>query len=152
MRYGYAAILLACLFGANTANAGWLFGLGGTDTPHSSRAYQRASMGRHEAIYDRGQIVAHPAGCPHYLFCGCGTALKVFGRPIRDLWLVANWYRFPRAAPAAGRVVLWGKRHVAYIMTAYGDGTAEVYDPNSGGGLTRVHRVSIAGLTVVDPH
>jgi hypothetical protein len=33
-----------------------------------------------------------------------------------------------------------------------GDGTATVYDANSGGGLTRVHRVSLAGLTIVNPH
>ena len=151
MRYTSIAITLACLLGTTTANAGWLSGSVASDTPQSRHAYQRTIVGQRGAVYDRGQIVAHPVGCPHYLFCGCGTALKVFGRPIRDLWLVANWYRFPRATPAAGRVVLWGRRHVAYIMAAYGDGTATLYDPNSGNGLTRVHRVSIAGLTVVDP-
>ena len=47
---------------------------------------------------------------------------------------------------------LWGRRHVAVIREVRGDGTATVYDANSGGGLTRVHRVSLAGLTIVDPH
>jgi hypothetical protein len=47
---------------------------------------------------------------------------------------------------------LWGTRHVAVIRSVNGDGTASVYDANSGGGLTRVHRVSLAGLTIVDPH
>jgi len=47
---------------------------------------------------------------------------------------------------------LWGTRHVAIIREVHGDGTATVYDANSGGGLTRVHRVSLAGLTIVDPH
>ena len=47
---------------------------------------------------------------------------------------------------------LWGGRHVAVIREVHGDGTATVYDANSGGGLTRVHRVSLAGLTIVDPH
>ena len=48
-----------------------------------------------------GQIVQHPAGCPARLFCGCGASIEAFGRSIRDLWLVSNWYRFPRTAPAA---------------------------------------------------
>jgi hypothetical protein len=99
-----------------------------------------------------GQIVQHPAGCPARLFCGCGASIEAFGRSIRDLWLVSNWYQFPRTAPAAGMAVLWGTRHVAIIRQYNGDGTAVLYDANSGKGLTRVHRVRIAGLAVVDPH
>lgn len=99
-----------------------------------------------------GQIVQHPAGCPARLFCGCGASIEAFGRSVRDLWLVSNWYRFPRTAPAAGMAVLWGTRHVAIIRQYNGDGTAVLYDANSGKGLTRVHRVRIAGLAVVDPH
>lgn len=101
--------------------------------------------------HDRGQIVPHPAGCPARLFCGCGAALEIFGRNVRDLWLVSNWYRYPRAEPAPGRAVIFGTHHVAVIRQYYGDGTALLYDANSGGGLTRVHRVRIAGLAVVDP-
>ena len=86
------------------------------------------------------------------LFCGCGASIEVFGHSVRDLWLVSNWYRFPRAAPAAGMAVLWGTRHVAIIRQYFGDGTAMLYDANSGRGLTRVHRIRIAGLSVVDPH
>jgi hypothetical protein len=41
---------------------------------------------------------------------------------------------------------------VAAIWTVHGDGTATVYDANSGAGLTRIHRISLAGLVVVDPH
>jgi hypothetical protein len=99
-----------------------------------------------------GEVVSHPEGCPRSLFCGCGVSVRVFGRSVRDLWLVQNWYRFPRAQPAAGNVAILGSRHVAYIVEAYGDGTATLYDPNSGGGLTRVHRVSLRGWAVVDPH
>jgi hypothetical protein len=98
------------------------------------------------------QVVSHPEGCPRSQFCGCGVSVRVFGRPVRDLWLVQNWYRFPRAQPASGNVAILGSRHVAYILEAYGDGTATLYDPNSGGGLTRVHRVSLRGWAVVDPH
>lgn len=99
-----------------------------------------------------GEIVQHPTGCPARLFCGCGASIEAFGRSVRDLWLVSNWYRFPRAAPAAGMAVLWGTHHVAIIRQYYGDGTAKLYDANSGHGLTRVHRIRIAGLAVVDPH
>jgi len=99
-----------------------------------------------------GEIIQHPAGCPARLFCGCGASIEVFGHSIRDLWLVSNWYRFPRAAPAPGMAVLWGTRHVAVIRQYFGDGTAMLYDANSGKGLTRLHRIRIAGLAVVDPH
>ena len=99
-----------------------------------------------------GEIIQHPAGCPVRLFCGCGASIEVFGHSVRDLWLVSSWYRFPRAAPAEGMAVLWGTRHVAVIRQYFGDGTALLYDANSGKGLTRVHRIRIAGLAVVDPH
>ena len=99
-----------------------------------------------------GQIVQHPAGCPAQLFCGCGASIEAFGHSVRDLWVVSNWYQFPPAAPAAGMAVLWGTHHVAIIREYYGDGTAMLYDANSGNGLTRVHRRRIAGLAVVDPH
>ncbi len=48
--------------------------------------------------------------------------------------------------------LLWGERHVAAIRVVHGDGTATVYDANSGGVLTRIHRISLAGLVVVDSH
>jgi hypothetical protein len=102
--------------------------------------------------YGGGQIVQHPAGCPAQLFCGCGASIEAFGHSVRDLWVVSNWYQFPSAAPAAGMAVLWGTRHVAIIREYFGDGTAMLYDANSGNGLTRVHRRRIAGLAVVDPH
>jgi hypothetical protein len=46
---------------------------------------------------DAEQVVAHPDGCPRVAFCGCGAAVEVFGRPVRALWLTANWLRFPLA-------------------------------------------------------
>lgn len=101
--------------------------------------------------YDSGHVVAHPPGCPGRAFCGCGVSVKVFGRPVRDLFLASNWYRFPRAAPAAGMVAV-RRHHVMYIMAYSGNGAATVYDPNSGGRQTRIHTRSLAGYTVVNPH
>jgi hypothetical protein len=115
------------------------------DALHQEAKASRYAMGG-------GEIIQHPAGCPVRLFCGCGASIEVFGHSVRDLWLVSNWYRFPRAAPAAGMAVLWGTHHVAVIRQYFGDGTALLYDANSGKGLTRVHRIRIAGLAVVDPH
>lgn len=113
------------------------------------------STGRHRvsAAYENdAQIVAHPAGCPRRLFCGCGVSVKVFGKPVRDLYLAANWlYRFPRTAPASGMVAA-RRGHVMYIMAYNGGGSALVYDPNSGGGKTRIHERSLAGYRVVDPN
>lgn len=96
-------------------------------------------------------ILPHPPGCPARSFCGCGVALHIFGKPIRELWLAANWFRFPRATPAGGMVAV-RRGHVFAILRPLGDGTVLAYDPNSGGHKTRIHRRSLAGYTVVNPH
>ena len=92
----------------------------------------------------------HPSGCPSRAFCGCGTSVRVFGHPVRDLYLAANWFKFPRTYAHAGAVAV-RQHHVFYIEEAYGDGTALAYDPNSGGHMTRVHRVSLAGYSIRQP-
>ncbi len=95
-------------------------------------------------------IVDHPSGCPRTQFCGCGVAVKVFGKPVRDLWLAANWRKFRSAEPAPGRVA-WRYGHVYYIIEVLGHNKVLAYDPNSGKHLTRVHVRSLAGYRVVDP-
>lgn len=97
------------------------------------------------------QIVAHPSGCPRRAFCGCGAALEVYGKHVRELWLAANWLRFPRAEPGPGMAAA-RRGHVMVIRQYLGNGKAVVYDANSGGRLTRVHTRSLAGYTVVNPH
>jgi hypothetical protein len=110
----------------------------------------RVSMHR-ERRAESGAIVAHPSGCPRRAFCGCGAAVHVFGQPIRELWLAANWFRFPRAAPGAGMVAV--RRHHVFVLEAdLGGGVWRVYDANSGRHVTRIHARSIAGFTVVNPH
>ena len=96
------------------------------------------------------QILSHPAGCPSRLFCGCGVSVRVFGHPVRDLFLASNWRRFPSAMAASG-MVAWRDGHVFFIEQTYGDGTVLAYDPNSGHHLTRLHRVSLRGFNVVNP-
>ena len=100
-----------------------------------------------------GYIVEHPAGCPRTRFCGCGVALKVFGRAIRagGLAQAKAWLGFPAASPAAGMVAA-NHHHVVYIEEYLGNGMAKVYDPNSGGHQTRVHVRSLAGFSVRNPH
>lgn len=95
-------------------------------------------------------VVGHPPGCPHRAFCGCGAAVRVFGAPIRSLWLAANWFRFPRAAPAAGMVAV--RRHHVFVLERHlGGNTWLAYDANSGRRLTRIHARSIAGYVIVNP-
>lgn len=95
-------------------------------------------------------IVSHPDGCPSRAFCGCGAAVRVFGSPIRSLWLAANWFKFPRTAPAAGMVAV--RRHHVFVLEAdLGGGQWQVYDANSGGHATRIHARSIAGYVIVNP-
>lgn len=105
------------------------------------------------------RIVPNPPGCPPVLFCGCGVAYKVYGTARRfvtyngrrlNLYVAGDWLAFPRAAPAAGTVMA-NRSHVRYIISSNGDGTALVYDPNSGGRKTRIHTVSLRGYTVVQP-
>ena len=92
----------------------------------------------------------HPAGCPSRAFCGCGVSVRVFGHSVRNLWLAANWYRFPRAGVAPGNVVV-RPHHVMYIERIDSDGTPICYDPNSGGHRTRIHACRLAGATIVRP-
>ena len=102
-------------------------------------------------IDETGQVVSHPAGCPGRAFCGCGVSVKVFGHPVRNLFLASNWLRFPRATPGPGMVAA-RHGHVMYIESYDGNGNAVVYDPNSGNHQTRIHTRSLRGYVVVNPH
>jgi hypothetical protein len=111
----------------------------------------RPRLARETASYGRGEVVSHPSSCPHVAFCGCGAAVRVFGHSVRELWLAANWFRFPRAAPAPGMAAV--RAHHVFVLEAdLGGGVWQVFDANSGGHQTRVHPRSIAGYTIVDPH
>ena len=96
------------------------------------------------------EIVSHPAGCPRSAFCGCGVSVRVFGHPVRELYLASNWFRYPRTSAAPGMVAV-RNHHVMYIMAVDANGNATVYDPNSGGHQTRVHVRSLSGYSVRDP-
>jgi hypothetical protein len=97
------------------------------------------------------EVVSHPDGCPARAFCGCGAAVRIFGHSVRGLWLAANWFRFPRAAPAPGMAAV-RRHHVMVLEADLGNGFWMVFDANSGHHLTRVHARSIAGYVVVNPH
>jgi hypothetical protein len=122
---------------------------------------EAARLARGQELYDAmpfgmptdraGRILPHPAGCPRRAFCGCGAAVEVFGKPVRSLWLAANWLRFPRAAPAPGMVAA-RRGHVFVIREVLGGGKVLAYDANSGGHKTRLHVRSLAGFVVVNPN
>lgn len=96
------------------------------------------------------EVVGHPPGCPKELFCGCGVSVEIFGRPIRELFLARNWFKFPRAHPAPGMVAV-RKHHVMAIRAVDANGNVVVYDPNSGQRKTRIHTRSLKGFVVVNP-
>jgi hypothetical protein len=96
------------------------------------------------------QTLPHPSGCPRRLFCGCGAAVEVFGIPRRDLWLAANWLKFPRAAPAPGMAAA-RHGHVFVLKQQLPSGQWLVADYNSGGHSSRLHVRSLRGYTVVNP-
>ena len=108
------------------------------------------AQARPRHVWDNGRIVSHPSGCPWRAFCGCAASVHVFGHPVRSLFLASNWFRFPRAHLAPGMAAV-RRGHVFVIDAVNGDGTVTAYDGNSGGHLTRIHRISLAGYTVVNP-
>jgi hypothetical protein len=76
--------------------------------------------------------------------------VRVFGAPVRALWLAASWFRFPRAAAAPGMAAV--RRHHVFVLEQHISGNVwQVYDANSGRHRTRVHPRSIAGYTIVNP-
>ena len=94
-------------------------------------------------------IGGRPSGCPH-AFCGCGAALRIFGRIIPSLNLAANWLRFPRVEPQPNAVAV--RRHHVFVLEQHISGKLWlVHDSNSGGHRTRLHPRSIAGYVIVDP-
>lgn len=103
------------------------------------------SIGQAEAAV----VGKRPAQCPHR-YCGCALSIKIFGKPIRDLFLALNWRRFPRAAPAPGMVAV-RRGHVFQLLAHVRGDTWTVFNPNSGGGLTRIHHRRIAGYSIHNP-
>ena len=103
------------------------------------------------ATSGEGVIGGRPVGCPRR-YCGCAVSLKVFGRMVEGLNLAANWkLRFPRAHPGPGMVAA-RNGHVFQILAMIDANTALAYDPNSGGGKTRIHARPLRGYVVVNPH
>jgi hypothetical protein len=107
-------------------------------------------FGSARKVYTPRAVVPHPAGCPARAFCGCGAAVRVFGKPVRALWLAANWFRFPRTSPGPGMVAV-RRHHVFVLEQSLGGNTWLAYDANSGKGLTHIHARSLAGYVVVNP-
>jgi hypothetical protein len=72
--------------------------------------------------------------------------VRVFGNPIRTFgW--RNSFKFPRAAPAPGRVAV--RRHHVFVLLEQIRGHLWLaYDANSGRHLTRIHARSIIGAIV----
>lgn len=93
-------------------------------------------------------VGGRPAGCPAR-YCGCAAARHV-GLSGAKWNLAANWLTLPRASCAPGMAAA-RRGHVFIIKACHGNGTVTAYDPNSGGGKTRIHTRSLAGYTVVNP-
>lgn len=116
---------------------------------------RRAPSGDHGALAEASvplgkDVGGRPAGCPRS-FCGCGAAIRVFGRIVPELNLAANWLRFPRTSPAPGMVAA-RRGHVFVLEQHLGDDIWMAYDANSGGHATRIHARSLRGYAVVNPH
>jgi len=91
-----------------------------------------------------------PSGCPFRAFCGCALA-KRLGINDRRLWLAWNWARlFPRTHAHAGAVAV-RHHHVMLLESQVSAGHWQVFDPNSGGHLTRRHVRDVTGYVFVDP-
>ena len=121
-------------------------GVGSTDTISNPARPVRA-----QRLAGDGKVVGgRHAGDP-YAFCGAEAARYVFGVAKRELWLAANWLKFPRTSPAPGMAAA-RRGHVMVLMSHVEGSNWMVHDGNSGGHLTREHVRSIAGYAIVDPH
>ncbi len=95
--------------------------------------------------------LAHPAGCPRRLFCGCGAAIAVFGKNVRELWLSSAWFKFPKTEPASGMVAV--RRGHVFVLRSHVKGDIWIVeDYNSGKGQSRIHERRIAGYSIRNPH
>src|SRR5436190_393267 len=122
--------------------------------PRRQPQRDRVDFGQREAprvdIASAQIVSGRPSGCPRS-FCGCGAALRVFGRVVPELNLAANWLRFPRTSPAPGMVA--ARHGHVFVLEQHVEGdTWMAYDANSGGHATRIHARSLRGYTVVNPH
>jgi hypothetical protein len=97
-------------------------------------------------IPSQAQIVPNPHGCPPVAFCGCATAMWIFGAPVRVLWLAKNWLRYPPDKPGPGMVAVRRDGHHVFAIIKVRGKQALIYNPNSGKHLTRIHWVSLAHL------
>lgn len=129
------------------ASWGWEQGRWSQPTPPVEENSMVGGIG-HGLAHMLRSMEPHPAGCPWTAFCGCGVSVRVFGHPVRDLYLAANWYRYPRAARVPGNVIV-RPHHVKYIESVE-NGVLMCYDPNSGGHLTRLQPCGEGG-TAVNP-
>ncbi len=120
----------------------------GARCSHHGCREARASRKR---IQEGSTVVERPSVCPTRAYCGCASSVKVFGHPVRELYLAANWLRFPRTEPAPGMIAA-RHGHVFVIQEVLGNNTVLAWDPNSGGHQTRVHVRSLAGFSVRNPH
>lgn len=120
-------------------------------TTNAEARHHRHYHHHSHAIYDRGSIVSHPSGCPGSAFCGCGASVRIFGHPVRELFLAHNWFKFPRTSPAPGMVAV--RNHHVWVLESQVSGDTWIgYDANSGGHQTRIHARRLAGYVIVNPH
>ncbi|WBL81430.1 hypothetical protein I3J27_13760 [Bradyrhizobium xenonodulans] len=120
-----------------------------TELRHSLRTHRLEQPAALDTLISQRVVGGRPAGCP-FAFCGCGAALRVFGRIVPELNLAANWLRFPRTSPAPGMVAA-RRGHVFVLEQHVGGDVWMAYDANSGGHATRMHARSLRGYTVVNP-
>lgn len=84
--------------------------------------------------------------------CGCELSIKLFGKIIPDLMLAWNWTKkFASTVPGSG-VVAVRPGHVLLVQNHVRGTVYQVWDPNSGGGQTRVHERDLAGWRFVNPN
>ncbi len=122
--------------------------------PHSHPARRYAGHDRSSRETNRqasGRVdLPHPVGCPHTEFCGCGASVDIFGHAIRSLFLAANWFQFPAAAPAPGMVAV-RRHHVMVIRRPLPGNKAIVYNANGGNHRTYIGVRSLAGYSIRNP-
>jgi hypothetical protein len=134
------------------AQAFWTTDIGLAQGAHASAGYSRQSR-PHYAKPSRQLYAGHYGHVSGECWtaarlggpCGCEASKIAFGRSIRNLWLVSNWFAFPRTSPHVGAAAIWGHHHVEIVTAVHGDGTV------STAGSVGFSHVPIGRLRFVEP-
>lgn len=121
------------------------------------RAALKAPQNAHKSTRKRPAVevvgsLPHPPGCPWKAFCACGAAWELFGQPIRSLWPVSAWRKYPKDIARPNNVVFARYSHISVLKEQVEGTRWKVHNYNGTNHRSTVQIRDIAGLEIRNPH